>query len=187
MYTASKSPQTLTRVEWMAFARHVTLALTGPSRVEQAGVERAFSSWVEEGRRWEWRVKAQHNPPSFQPLMRNPILRNWAPQLDASRIWKPLKAEWWTQPREPIWSPKDTGREENGNCVNGHPVQNSEQEMEPLKRKMKCKWRGKDVVFYKDTACGWTPIESKMGPKLLTAKSVCYSSINKVPPHLFLC
>lgn len=88
--------------------------------------------------------------------------------------YEPLMAEWWTQQPEPKWGPKDTGREEwCGNYVNGHPVQKSEQEMEPLKRKMKCKWRGKkDTVLFKDDACGWTPIEVKMGPKFITAQSV---------------
>ncbi len=57
----------------------VAMTLTRLSRVKQPDVKRTCSSWVEEGRRWEWRVTAQHNPPSFQPLMRNPILRNWAP------------------------------------------------------------------------------------------------------------
>lgn len=39
------------------------------------------AEWREEDRKGgdgKWRVTAQHNPPSFQPLMRNPILRNWS-------------------------------------------------------------------------------------------------------------
>lgn len=47
----------------------VTVTLDMPSQM----LKRTCS---EEGRRWRWRVTAQHNPPSFQPLMRNPILRN---------------------------------------------------------------------------------------------------------------
>ena len=125
--------------------------------LKQPDVERTCSSWVEEGRRWEWRVTAQHNPPSFQPLMRNPILRNWAPVGGREQDMKsPLMAEWRTQQPEPKWSPKDSGREErHGTYVNGHPVQKAEQEMEPLRavmepleRKMKCKWREK--VSFKD-------------------------------------
>lgn len=114
--------------------------------------------------------------------------------MDASRIWKPLMAEWWTQQPEPKWSPKDSGREErHGTYVNGHPVQKTEQEMEPLRaimepleRKMKCKWREKHSVFFKDSACGWTPIEAKMGLQLLTAQCL-FTSINKLPLHLFVC
>lgn len=84
-HTATRSVKALYTIEMNGLCMAceslaAAVTLTRLTRVkQQPDVERVCSGWVQEGRRWEWRVTAQHNPPSFQPLMRNPILRNWAP------------------------------------------------------------------------------------------------------------
>lgn len=49
--------------------------------------------------------------------------------------------------------------------------------MEPLERKMKCKWREEDTVFFKDGAHGWTPIEALWQHSICSLNQLHYTCL----------
>lgn len=119
--------------------------------------------------------------------------------MDASRIWKPLMAEWWTQQPEPKWSPKDTGREErHSSCVNGYPVSEiwtrngAAQSHNGVPREdNKMQMEGKKTVlfsflFFTDALMDGHPLRPKWIPPLLPSQHLI-SSINKLQLHLLMC
>ncbi len=100
-------------------------------------------------------------------------------------------AEWWTQQPEPKWSPKDSGREErHGTYVNGHPVQKTEQEMEPLRAVMEppqeeneMQMEGKRHCLLRTVLVDGHPL----GLKWLQTAQCLFTSLSKLPLHLFVC